>query len=124
VRRFRCARAACPVLAFTEQVPGVTQRHQRRTLVLRGLLERVALAPAGRAGARLAGVLGAVVSRFTLIRLIRACPTRRSGRSLSSALMTSPSAGGIRMRPSCWTWTITGPSTCCPTGRPAPSPTG
>jgi DNA-directed RNA polymerase subunit N (RpoN/RPB10) len=85
VRRFRCARAACPVMTFAEQVPGVTQRHQRRTPGLRGLLERVALALAGRAGTRLAGVFGAVVSRFTLIRLIRACPTRRSGRSLCSA---------------------------------------
>jgi transposase len=79
VRRFRCAWAACPVLTFTEQVPGVTQRHQRRTPVLRGLLERVALALAGRAGARLAGVLGAVVSRFTLIRLIRALPDPEIG---------------------------------------------
>jgi hypothetical protein len=79
VRRFRCARAACPVLTFTEQVPGVTQRHQRRTPILRGLLERVALALAGRAGARLAGILGAVVSRFTLIRLIRALPDPETG---------------------------------------------
>jgi transposase len=79
VRRFRCARAACPVLTFTEQVPGVTQRHQRRTPILRGLLERIALALAGRAGARLAGALGAVVSRFTLIRLIRALPDPEIG---------------------------------------------
>jgi transposase len=35
-------------------------------------LERLALALAGRAGARLAQVLGVVVSRCTLIRLIRA----------------------------------------------------
>ncbi len=66
-------------MTFAEQVPGVTQRHQRRTPVLRGLLERVALALAGRAGARLAGVLGAVVSRFTLIRLIRALPDPEVG---------------------------------------------
>jgi hypothetical protein len=57
----------------------VTQRHQRRTAGLRGLLERVALALAGLAGARLAGVLGAVVSRFTLIRLIRALPDPEIG---------------------------------------------
>jgi transposase len=79
VRRFRCARAACPVMTFAEQVPGVTQRHQRRTPGLRRLLERVALALAGRAGTRLAGVLGAVISRFTLIRLIRALPDPEIG---------------------------------------------
>ena len=47
---------------------GLTARHQRRTAGLRSLLERVALALAGRAGSRLARALGAVVSRFTLIR--------------------------------------------------------
>jgi transposase len=79
VRRLRCGHAACPVKTFAEQVPGVTQRHQRRTPVLRGLLERVALALAGRAGTRLAGALGAMVSRFTLIRLIRALPDPEIG---------------------------------------------
>jgi hypothetical protein len=47
----------------------VTWRHQRRTPLLGSLLEAVALALAGRAGA-----LGIEVSRSTLIRLIRALP--------------------------------------------------
>ncbi|MCW2938198.1 MAG: transposase family protein [Actinomycetia bacterium] len=79
VRRFRCGRAACPVSTFAEQVDGVTQWRQRRTPELRGLLERVALALAGRAGARLAAVLGTVVSRCTLLRLIRALPDPQVG---------------------------------------------
>jgi transposase len=74
VRRFFCGNLACELRTFAEQVPAVTQRHQRRTPLLRSLLEAVALALAGRAGARLAGTLGTVVSRTTLIRLIRALP--------------------------------------------------
>ena len=46
---------------------------------MRSLLERVALALAGRAGSRLARVLGAIVSRCTLIRLIRALPDPEIG---------------------------------------------
>ena len=79
VRRLICDNPACPVATFAEQVEGLTARHQRRTAGLRGLLERVALALAGRAGSRLARVLGAVVSRFTLIRLVRAMPDPEIG---------------------------------------------
>ena len=74
VRRFFCGNPGCELRTFAEQVPAVTQRHQRRTPLLGSLLEAVALALAGRAGARLAGALGIEVSRSTLIRLIRALP--------------------------------------------------
>jgi transposase len=77
--RFRCGNPACPVATFAEQVPGLTSWYQRRTARLRGLLETVALALAGRAGSRLAAAAGAVVSRFTLIRLIRALPDPAAG---------------------------------------------
>ncbi|MEU7856938.1 ISL3 family transposase [Nonomuraea sp. NPDC049141] len=80
VRRFICGDPACLVATFAEQVPGLTATQQRRTAGLRGLLERVALALAGRAGSRLAGALGAIVSRFTLIRLVRALPDPEIGR--------------------------------------------
>jgi transposase len=79
VRRFCCGSPACPVATFAEQVPGLTGWYQRRTAGLRGLLEKVALALAGRAGSRLAAALGAVVSRFTLIRLVRALPDPQAG---------------------------------------------
>jgi len=78
-RRFRCGNPACPVATFAEQVPGLTGWYQRRTAQLRGLLERVALALAGRAGSRLAAAAGAAVSRFTLIRLVRALPDPQAG---------------------------------------------
>jgi len=74
VRRFFCGNPACELRTFTEQVPAVALLHQRRTPLLRSLLEAVGLALAGRAGARLARALGIAVSRTTLTRLIRDLP--------------------------------------------------
>jgi len=74
VRGLFCDNPECELRTFAEQVPAVTQRHQRRTPLLGSVLEAVALALAGRPGARLAGALGIEVSRTTLIRLIRALP--------------------------------------------------
>ena len=74
VRRFFCGNPACELRTFAEQVPAVAQRHQHRTALLRGLLEAIGLALAGRAGARLARELGVAVSRTTLIRLVRTRP--------------------------------------------------
>jgi transposase len=74
VRRFRCANPACPAATFAEQVPGLTAYCQRRTPGLRAWLEAVALALAGRAGARLAAALGVTVSRHVPLRLVRAMP--------------------------------------------------
>jgi transposase len=61
-------------VAFAEQVSGLTSRHARRTPVVTAVLEAVALALGGRAGARMSGHLTAAVSRMTLLRLIRAMP--------------------------------------------------
>ena len=79
VRRFFCGNPDCELRTFAEQVPAVAKRHQRRTPLLGSLLEAVALALAGRAGARLAAALGITVSRSTLIRLIRALPDPATG---------------------------------------------
>ena len=74
VRRFFCRQVACPAVTFAEQLTGLTQRYGRRTIMLRGVLEQLGLALAGRAGARMAGRLGVAVSRSTLLRLLRALP--------------------------------------------------
>jgi transposase len=74
VRRFACLSPVCVKVTFAEQVSGLTSRHARRTPAVTAVLQAVALALGGRAGARLTGRLAAGVSRMTLIRLIRALP--------------------------------------------------
>jgi transposase len=50
VRRFFCDNTACDRRTFTEQVPELTTPYARRTPLLRGVLEKIALAwVAGRA---------------------------------------------------------------------------
>jgi transposase len=78
-RRFFCSNDACAKATFAEQVPGLTVRYGRRTCSLEGVLQAVAMALGGRAGARLTGRLACAVSRSTLIRLIRAAPDPDSG---------------------------------------------
>lgn len=74
VRRLYCDNARCERRTFVEQVAGLTFRYGRRTPALRRTLEAVAVALAGRAGARLAVVLHSAVSRTTLLRLLMALP--------------------------------------------------
>jgi transposase len=74
VRRFFCDHVDCTVCTFVEQVPGLTERHARRSPGLRAALVAVGLALAGRAGSRLTTRLGMAVSRSTLLRLIRDLP--------------------------------------------------
>ena len=74
VRRFFCDHVDCSAGTFVEQVPGLTERHARRTIGLQGSLAAIGLALAGRAGSRLAATLGMAVSRSTLLRLIRGLP--------------------------------------------------
>ena len=74
VRRFFCDGEGCGVRTFVEQVAGLTARYARCTVLLRGMLESIGLALAGRAGTRLATALGLAATRSTLLRLIRALP--------------------------------------------------
>ena len=87
VRRFLCRAPACPKVTFAEQVRGLTSRYARRTSGLTGVLQAVALALGGRAGARLSRRLAAAVSRMTLLRLIRALP--------GTAVSTAPRVLGV-----------------------------
>ncbi len=59
---------------FAEQVPGLTIRHGRRTAPAAGVVESVAMALGGRAGARLTDRLALPTSRATLLRVIRRVP--------------------------------------------------
>jgi DNA-binding transcriptional LysR family regulator len=74
MRRLFCDTPTCPKRTFAQQVPGLTFGYGRRTRRLHELLTAVALALAGRGGARLARTLHTPVSRMTLLRLVRALP--------------------------------------------------
>ena len=79
VRRFFCPAPDCPVITFAEQVEGLTVRYARRTPPLAAMLTAVALALAGRAGARLAALLGLLAGRSSMLRLIMALPDPQAG---------------------------------------------
>ncbi|WP_328743890.1 ISL3 family transposase [Streptomyces sp. NBC_00285] len=74
VRRFFCTATVCGRRTFVEQVPGLTRRHGRVTERLRQTMGAIGLALAGRAGARLAQVMGIATSRTTLLRRVMDLP--------------------------------------------------
>jgi Transposase len=74
VRRFFCGNPGCAAVTFAEQVPGLTSRRARRTRPLARMLTGIALALAGRAGARLPTVLDLTAGRSSLLRLVMAQP--------------------------------------------------
>lgn len=79
IRRFRCENRACTAVTFAEQIEGLTTPHSRYTPLLRGVLNQIGLALAGRAGARLAAAVGVTVGKDTLLRLVRALPEPEVG---------------------------------------------
>jgi transposase len=76
IRRFFCVNPDCPARTFAEQVSGLTSR---RSPPLARMLTSVALALAGRAGARLAGALDLTASRSSMLRLVMALPDPETG---------------------------------------------
>ncbi len=79
VVHLRVRRLVCPVLGcwrqtFREQIPGLLERYQRRTVRLAWQISQVARELCGRAAARLAGLLAAPVSRSTALRHLRRLP--------------------------------------------------
>jgi len=78
-RRFFCGNPDCPATTFAEQLEGLTSRRARRTPPLAYALTGIALALAGRPGARLAALLDLAVSRSGLLRLVMALPDPEPG---------------------------------------------
>ncbi|MGI5447916.1 ISL3 family transposase [Streptomyces sp. CA-243310] len=74
VRRFICGSADCPRRTFAEPFSRLAAPHARFTMRLNHALERVGLALAGRAGARLAAQPGFGAGRMTLLRRVMALP--------------------------------------------------
>jgi transposase len=78
-RRLFCDAAACARRTFAEQPPGLASRCARRTDPAAAVLAAVAVALAGRAGARLAAALGLPAGRGALLRLLMAAPVPEPG---------------------------------------------
>ncbi|MFF2937670.1 ISL3 family transposase [Streptomyces mirabilis] len=74
VRRLACPALGCWRQTFREQIPGLLERHQRRTVRLVGQISQVARELCGRAAARLADLLAVPVSRSTALRHLRRLP--------------------------------------------------
>lgn len=100
VRRFICGAADCPRRTFAEPFFRLAAPHTRFTTRLNRALERVGLALAGRASARLAAQLGFGAGRMTLLRRVMACPIRSSARRGCWARTTSRSAAARPTPPS------------------------
>jgi len=79
MRRFFCGSPDCPAVTFAEQIGGLTSPRARRTPAVGRMLAGIALALAGRAGARLAGVLGLRAGRSSMLRLVMALPDPQNG---------------------------------------------
>ncbi|MFD7974116.1 ISL3 family transposase [Streptomyces clavifer] len=77
VRRFICGSADCRRRTFAEPFSRLAAPHARFTSRLNHVLERVGLALAGRAGARLAAQLGFGAGGMTLLRRVMALPDLR-----------------------------------------------
>ncbi|WP_244190371.1 ISL3 family transposase [Streptomyces caeruleatus] len=74
VRRFICGQDDCARRTFAEPFAQLAIPYARFTTRLNHALERVGLALAGRAGARLAGQLGLHAGRMTLLRRVMSLP--------------------------------------------------
>lgn len=71
VRRMRCRADGCARQTFQEQVPGVLERYQRRTVRLTEQLRGVVRELAGRASARVLPVVGVAAGKDTAVRTLR-----------------------------------------------------
>ncbi len=71
VRRWFCTNPACARRIFAERLPAVVAPYARRTARLASVVEALALAVGGEAGARLLATLGTPLSADTLLNVIR-----------------------------------------------------
>src|SRR5262245_11384843 len=71
-RRWFCGNPACPRRIFTERLPAVVAPRARRTARLAAVVEAIAFALGGEAGARVLAAFGLRLSGATLLNTIRA----------------------------------------------------
>jgi transposase len=72
VRRFVCSNTLCPRRTFAERLGEQIKAYARRTKRCETQLQSIALMLGGKAGARLAKIIGLPISSDTLLRLVRA----------------------------------------------------
>jgi transposase len=72
VRRFFCQTRDCTRRIFTERLPDLVAPYARRTLRLTEVMELIAFATGGEAGARVLAGLSVAISPDTILRIIRA----------------------------------------------------
>src|SRR4051794_13667542 len=89
VRRFFCDEPTCARWIFTERLPSTTRPYGRKTTRAMTALEAIAVALGGRAGVRLAEVLGLSIGATTLIGSLRA-PPRVAPRVVSRGALGVP----------------------------------
>jgi transposase len=77
VRRMYCTNIGCRRATFVEQIDGLTVRYQRRTPALQQIVDAVAVALAGSAGARLLRLLHHWASGSTMLNCLMAIPLPR-----------------------------------------------
>ena len=70
-RRWRCHNPTCPREIFPERLPELVAPSARRTNRLAAIVDAIALALGGEAGARLLDMLGVELSPDTLLNLLR-----------------------------------------------------
>ena len=87
VRRLACSVLDCPRQTFREQVPGLLERLQRRTIRLTRQVSQVVKELCGRAAARLTQALAVPLSYATALRMLLRIPT---------PLMRIPRVIGVR----------------------------
>lgn len=74
VRRLFCDNGGCARVTFAEQVDGLTSRYGRRTPILQRAIGALGVVLAARAVVRLGLLLGIMVSRMTVLRVVMALP--------------------------------------------------
>jgi transposase len=91
-RKFRCGKEHCSRRIYTEPLPGTVARYARRTCRSIDGLNWLTLALGGRSGSRVAGKLGLLASRSTLLRQL--------DKNISSPEIPAPRVVGIDE----WAW--------------------
>jgi hypothetical protein len=97
VRKWFCRNRACQRRIFTERLPTVAAPWARRTLRLVQRLIALGRALGGKSGVQLGHAWDVVLSRNTLLRLLRKRPTLSFPTPRVLGWMTSPCGNGTPM---------------------------